>query len=120
MQANDINSITPQQAAGVLLLSLPHASRALQLVGHRCDEHMLARYVRDAVQVLVDRGACVSYEAVTNELAKSGTQLLNHWQCVWGDDGKWLVDAMRSVPDWLWDACNGIDSSMFGSTKGDE
>ena len=108
---HDINTITPQQAAGVLLLSLPHARKALQLVGHRCDENMIARYVRDAVQALVDRGACVAFEDVKDELAKSGTQLLNHWQCVWGEDGKWLWDAMDSVPDWLFCECNGIDSS---------
>lgn len=117
---NDINLITPQQAAGVLLLSLPDARKALQLVGHRCDENTLARYVRDAVQALTDRVEAVDYEEVREELRKRGTPTLSQWQCIWGEDGKWLLDAMDSVPDWLCCECNGIDYLKDDLTKGDE
>lgn len=102
----DIDQITPQQAAGALLLCIGSARRALQLVGAKCAGHVLCEYVRDAVQAVVDRGEPLEIESVANELRRQGTAETNRWTFVWGQRGEWFFKIIREVPQWLAYECN--------------
>lgn len=103
---NDSNHITPQQAAGALLLCIGSARRALRLVGPKCNGHVLCEYVRDAVQSVLDSGQVVSIRNIAEELKRHGTPECNRWSFVFGDGGKWTYQVMHDVPQWLIYECN--------------